>query len=84
MSHFMRLFIPPLSFGVAVLQVIFLLCINERSSEYWILFIEEIGICESWVNKKHKVWNSEITYLVNSNFIIWIEKILKQKIVLIS
>lgn len=71
MSHFMRLFIPPYSFGAAVLQVIFLLCINERSSEYWILFIEETGNCESqvnkkyesWVNNKYKVWNNEIPYL---------------------
>lgn len=78
MSHFMRLFIPPYSFGAAILQVIFLRCINERSSEYWILFIEETGNCESWVNKKYesqvnkkyKVWNDEISYLAKKRQIL--------------
>lgn len=69
MSNFMRLFIPPLSFWTAVLQVIFILCINKRSSEYWILFIEEIGT-ESWVNKKYEMWNIEIVYLAMKGYIL--------------
>ena len=70
MSHFMMLFILPPTFWTAVLQVIFLLCINERSSDYWILFIEEIDICDSWINEKYKMWNNAIPYLTKKRQIL--------------
>lgn len=36
--------------------------------EYWILFIEEIDICESWVNKKYK--NNAVPYLAKTKKIL--------------